>query len=130
MDAATPPVSSTGILQNSAADGIYVQFGLNTSSSTALALTDAKQYSQIDLVQIKDGVKTVLDSSVGEVALASTEVYDVTFALYDISATEATIVVTVDDVEIFNEVTTDESLLSAEGYFGMGISGQVLLYLE
>jgi len=130
-EATTQPINSTGVITEDAADGIYVQFGYNTSNSSMI--TDeaaALAISQIDLVQVKNGEKTVLDSSVGEVALIYDQEYDVTFALYDISATEARIVVTVGDEEIINYVTTDETLLSAKGYFGMGVSGQVVLQLQ
>jgi len=128
--ATTQPINSTGVVSADAADGIYVQFGHNTSNNSMI--TDeaaALAISQIDLVQVKNGVKTTLDSSVAEVALIADEEYNVTFALYDISETEARIVVTVDGEEIINYVTTDETLISAEGYFGMGISGQVILTL-
>jgi len=99
-----------GQVINGAKDGIYVEFG-----------------DKILLVKVKDGVaKTLKDY---ELKLADATDYAVTFALYDISATEAKVVVTVGADTIFDETITDEEFVNAEGYFGIGVASLTNSYI-
>ena len=50
--------------------------------------------------------------------IESGKTHDVTFGMYDISATQVRIIMTVDGVEVFNVVSDDESFRSAEAYLG------------
>ena len=78
--------------------------------------------SNVIELQIRDGSSTtVLENKTNLIENGKT--YRMTFGMYDVNSTDVRIVLTADDVTLFDETVTNPKLLGMQGYYGAVASG-------
>ena len=75
----------------------------------------------IELQVYEDGTRTKFLTNT-ENLLDSSKTYRMTFGMYDVNSTDVRIVMTADDVTLFDETITSAKLHSLSGYFGASAS--------
>ncbi len=75
----------------------------------------------IELQVYEDGTRTKFLTNT-ENLLDSSKTYRMTFGMYDVNSTDVRIVLTADDVTLFDETVTSAKLHSLSGYFGASAS--------
>ena len=79
--------------------------------------------SNVIELQIRDGSSTtVLENKTNLIENGKT--YRMTFGMYDVNSTDVRIVLTADDVTLFDETVTNPKLLGMQGYYGAVASGE------
>lgn len=79
--------------------------------------------SNVIELQIRDGSSTtVLENKTNLIENGKT--YRMTFGMYDVNSTDVRIVLTANDVTLFDETVTNPKLLGMQGYYGAVASGE------
>ena len=79
--------------------------------------------SNVIELQIRDGSSTtVLENKTNLIENGKT--YRMTFGMYDVNSTDVRIVLTANDVTLFDEAVTNPKLLGMQGYYGAVASGE------
>ena len=79
--------------------------------------------SNVIELQIRDGSSTTLLENKTNL-IENGKTYRMTFGMYDVNSTDVRIVLTADDVTLFDETVTNPKLLGMQGYYGAVASGE------
>lgn len=112
--------------EEAAADGQWAGLYFNASGADAYPWTGNGILSCIksDVIELQvyeNGTRTKFLTNT-ENLLESGKTYRMTFGMYDVNSTDVRIVMTADDVTLFDETITSEALHSLAGYFGASAS--------